>query len=382
MKKIIAASDSFKGSLGSMDVARAIERGVHRVFDSCRVHRIAIADGGEGTVQALVDSLHGEVIAVRVHDPLMRPVEALYGIVDHGRTAVIEMAAASGLPLLAEGERNPMTTTTRGTGEMMVDALRRGCRRLLIGIGGSATNDGGTGMLEALGLRMLDGKGNALPGTGASLAGIESIDSSGALEELAGVEIVVACDVANPFYGPSGAAHVFAPQKGATAPMVEQLDGGLRRFAGVVERTFGIDVQSIPGAGAAGGLGGALAAVLGARMMPGIDMVLEATGFADLLEGADLVITGEGRVDAQTAMGKAPSGVLRAARRAGVPVIAIGGEVERSAALDGEGFAGVFPILPGPSTLARAMEPEFAAANIERTVMQLMIFARNICSRQ
>ncbi len=372
MKKIIVAADSFKGSLSSTAVASAVERGVHAVFPACEVRKVVIADGGEGTVGALVASLGGRIVTLTVSDPLMRPVEARYGVVDDGTSAVIEMAAASGLPLLTAGERNPLKTTTYGTGEMIAHALRAGCRRFLVGIGGSATNDAGTGMLAALGFRFLDAAGNALPGCGESLGKIETIDVSGMAEGLAEAQFTVACDVTNPFAGPTGAAYIFAPQKGADAQMVSRLDDGMHRFATVLQRYNGTDVQALAGAGAAGGLGGGFAALLGARLVPGLRMVLDALGFDALLQGADLVITGEGKLDAQTAMGKAPRGVLDAAAAAGVPVVAIGGAVEQAAALNAQGFAAVLPILPGPATLAEAMEPGFAAANIERTVTQVM----------
>ncbi len=265
MKKIILAADSFKGSLSSRQVAAAMERGIRAVFPDCAVHAVSVADGGEGTVEALVESLRGEFVTATVHDPLMRPVEARYGVVDDGRTAVIEMAAASGLPLVEPKLRNPLNTTTYGTGELIADALSRGCRRFRIGIGGSATNDAGTGMLQALGYRFFDAEGNEVGQGGRILERIARIDDRARRPELAEAAFTIACDVTNPFSGPQGAAHVFAPQKGADEAMVAELDRGLRHFAGVIEQKTGENIDGYPGAGAAGGLGGAFKAILGAE---------------------------------------------------------------------------------------------------------------------
>ncbi|MBR5138308.1 MAG: glycerate kinase [Alistipes sp.] len=371
MKRITVAIDSFKGSLTSHEVACAFERGFHREFPQAEVCKVSVADGGEGTVEALVQTLGGEQVRIVASDPLMRGVEVCYGIVDGGRTAVMEMSAASGLPLLAIEERNPLKTTTYGTGEMIADALARGCRKFLVGIGGSATNDAGVGMLRALGFRFLDAEGQELIGGGEILAQIASIDDSGALEALREAEFVVACDVTNPLYGPEGAAYVFAPQKGADAAMVEQLDGGLRNFAEVVKRYNGEDVASLPGAGAAGGLGGGFKALLGARLERGIEMVLSAMHFDDIIAGSDLVVTGEGRLDSQTVMGKTPSGVLRAACKQGIPCIAIGGAIEYCKELAESDFAAMFPVVSGPMPLERAMQKDVAEANVERTATQI-----------
>ena len=371
MKKITVAIDSFKGSLASYEVACAFERGFLREFPQAEVRKVSVADGGEGTVEALVQTLGGEQVRIVASDPLMRGVEVCYGIVDGGRTAVMEMSAASGLPLLAPEERNPLKTTTYGTGEMIADALARGCRKFLVGIGGSATNDAGVGMLRALGFRFLDAEGCELVGGGEILDKIATIDDSGALEALRESEFVVACDVTNPLYGPEGAAYVFAPQKGADAAMVEQLDGGLRNFAEVVKRYNGEDVASLQGAGAAGGLGGGFKALLGARLERGIEMVLSAMRFDDIIAGSDLVVTGEGRLDSQTVMGKTPSGVLRAACKQGIPCIAIGGAVEYCKELAESDFAAIFPVVSGPMPLERAMQKDVAEANVERTATQI-----------
>ena len=371
MKKITVAIDSFKGSLSSHEVACAFERGFRREFPQAEVCKVSVADGGEGTVEALVQTLGGEEVRIVASDPLMRGVEVCYGIVDGGRTAVMEMSAASGLPLLAPEERNPLKTTTYGTGEMIADALARGCRKFLVGIGGSATNDAGVGMLRALGFRFLDAEGQELVGGGEILDKIATIDDSGALEVLHEAEFVVACDVTNPLYGPEGAAYVFAPQKGADAAMVEQLDGGLRNFAEVVKRYNGEDVASLQGAGAAGGLGGGFKALLGARLERGIEMVLGAMRFDDIIAGSDLVVTGEGRLDSQTVMGKTPSGVLRAACKQGIPCVAIGGAIEYCKELAESDFAAMFPVVSGPVSLERAMQRDVAEANVERTATQI-----------
>lgn len=371
MRRITVAVDSFKGSLSSREVADAFEKGFKRVFSRCEVRKVSIADGGEGTVDALVEMLDGEEVVLEVSDPLMRPIKARYGVVDGGRTAVMEMSAASGLPLLKVEERNPMKTTTYGTGEMIVDALKRGCRNFLVGIGGSATNDAGVGMLRALGFRFLDAEGRELVGGGEILERIVTIDDSGVFEELSEATFTVACDVTNPLYGPAGAAYVFAPQKGADAAMVERLDVGLRNFAEVVKRYNGERIAALPGAGAAGGLGGGFKALLGARLERGIEMVLTAMQFDKIIEGSDLVVTGEGRLDRQTVMGKAPSGVLRMARKMNIPCVAIGGAVEMCDELAESDFVAMLPILSSPMSLERAMETEVAMANVERTAMQI-----------
>ena len=372
MKSITIAIDSFKGSLSSALVAEAAEHGIRAVLPNCSVQKISIADGGEGTVEALVETLQGEIIEITACDPLMRPITVRYGLVDGGSTAVIEMSAASGLPLLTAGERNPWLTTTYGTGEMIADALRRGARRLLIGIGGSATNDAGMGMLEALGYKFYDTDGTLLTGCGGNLSRVARVDDSEAMPALKECQITVACDVKNPLYGPTGAAYVFAPQKGADAEMVERLDAGLKNFASVVSTHFGGNAELREGAGAAGGLGYCFSALLGARLQSGIDMVLEAIDFAKRIEQSDLIITGEGRIDSQTVMGKAPSGVLNAATAQGIPVVAIGGAVESSEALRQSKFAAILPIVAGPVSLDEAMREEVAAANVSRTIEQIV----------
>lgn len=371
MKKITVAVDSFKGSLSSREVAEAFEAGFKSQFPDCEVVKVSIADGGEGTVDALVETLDGQFIEAQVADPLGRKISARYGVIDGGHTAVMEMSAASGLTLIAPEERNPLLTSTYGTGEMIVDAIKRGCRKFLVGIGGSATNDGGTGMLRALGFRFLDAEGNELIGGGEILERIDQIDDSAAHVELADCEFIVACDVTNPLYGPEGAAYVFAPQKGADAAMVERLDRGLRNYARAIEQFNGVEVASMAGAGAAGGLGGGFKALLGASLERGIDMVLSAMQFSKIIAGSDLVITGEGRIDRQTTMGKAPSGVLREATAQGIPTIAIGGAVQPCKELEQSGFTAVLPIVAGPVALEVAMQRDTAMENVRRTATQI-----------
>ena len=373
MNTILLAFDSFKGSLTSREVADAFEEGVRSVLPDCVVKKVCLADGGEGTAEALVGTLGGKWIEVEVSDPLMRPIRACYGVVDEGQTAVIEMASASGLTLLTEEERNPLKTSTYGTGQLIADALKRGCRKLLIGIGGSATNDAGTGMLSALGFRLFDAEGMSLAGCGESLERIATIDSSHILPELKTVDIRVACDVTNPFCGPQGAAYIFASQKGADRQMVEQLDRGMHHFAEVIREYNKVDVTNISGAGAAGGLGGAFSALLGARLCRGVELVLDALHFEELLTGCDLVVTGEGRIDRQTLMGKAPMGVLKAATHQAIPVIAIGGSIEQSPELEQSGFSSILSINEEGLPLYLAMRPDVARENVRQTGRKLFL---------
>ena len=375
MKKIVVASDSFKGSLTSREISTIVAEAVSEVFPDCQTVCLEMADGGEGTIDALCRALGGSRIEATVSDPLGKPVVSEYAIVNvpgEGPTAVIEMSKASGLPLVPEGLRNPMLTTTFGTGELILDALGRGCKHFLIGIGGSATNDGGTGMLATLGWRFLDSAGNELPPVGASLGKIESIDSSGKNPALDGCSFVTACDVDNPFCGPDGAAFVFAPQKGAGPEEVILLDKGLESFSSVIRKSTGVDVKDIPGAGAAGGLGGALLAFLGARLTPGAEMVLEAIGFDSLAEGADLVITGEGRMDFQTLKGKAPLCVLRHATRLGIPTISLAGIISDQDLLSGLGYKDILCINPPGLPHKTAMQSAVARRNLYSTVFDFL----------
>lgn len=329
MRKIMIAPNAFKGSLTAWEAACCIERGLKTVWPNAHYLKIPLADGGDGTVLAVVAATHGKLMHATVHDPLGRPIKAAWGLTGNGATAVIEMATASGLALLTPRERNPMVTSTVGTGELIRAALRRGVRKILIGIGGSATNDGGMGMARALGVRFLDRRGHDLPEGGGALPQLARIDMQGLDRRLraGNVELELACDVTNPLTGPHGASCVYGPQKGATPRMVAQLDAGLGHLAAIIQRDLGKTVEHVPGAGAAGGLGAGLLAFLGARPRSGVDILLEVTDLPRQLRGCDLVITGEGRLDVQTISGKAPGGVAKAAKSLEIPVLAICGSV-------------------------------------------------------
>ena len=381
MKKIIVSPDSFKGSLSAPEVANAIEEGIINVFPDCETIKIPIADGGEGTMETLVSALGGEKVKLRVHNPLMQLIEVEYGLVNDGKTAIIEMAIASGLTLLSDEEQNPLLTTTYGTGEIIKDALKRGCRSFLIGIGGSATNDAGTGMLKALGYRFLDLNGKETDGTGKSLHSICSIDEANVIPELKKAHFIIACDVNNPFSGSNGAAYVYAPQKGADKQMVIELDEGLENFRKLIEKEKTLNLNNIQGSGAAGGMGGGFVAFLNAQLKPGIEMVLEAVDFEKHLHNAELVITGEGKLDKQTGMGKAASGILDAANKCDVPVIALGGCVENVECLNKRGFISAFSISPSPMSLEDAMQKDNARRNIEQTTEQIMRTIRQFQNR-
>ena len=372
MKKIVVASDSFKGSLTSRQVADAVEQGIREVYPECEVVKLNVADGGEGTMDSLRSTLGGRWVNAKVEDPLGRRMNSAYVILNDGRTAVIDVSAASGLTLLKPEERNPMKTSTYGTGEMIADALERGCRRIMMGIGGSATNDGGMGMLSALGFRFLGRDGLMLQGIGESMAKVWSIDDSQVLPAVHEAEFIVACDVDSPFCGPSGAAYVFAPQKGAGPRMVAELDMGMCHFAEVIKRVLGKDVKDVPGAGAAGGLGGAFIAFLDARLERGVEMVLDAIGFDAIISGADLVITGEGRVDCQTLTGKTPYGIMKRASRKGIRTVVIGGTVKIDDGDDFSEFDTVYPVTPPDMPLEEAMKPEIAEANICAAIVEIM----------
>lgn len=372
MKKIILAFDSFKGSAGSLDIARTAKEAILKECPLCDVITFPIADGGEGTTEAICTGLNTDKVSSSAHDPLMNPIEVTYGVTKDGTTAVLEMAAASGLPLVPDALRNPMNTSTYGTGEIILDALNKGCRRFIMGLGGSATNDAGIGMLSALGIRFLDKSGNILEPKGKNLIHIASVDDSSLHPALQESSFTIACDVNNPFYGPQGAAFVYAPQKGASPDEVAALDKGLQHYAAVIEKQKEMDITSIPGAGAAGGMGGGLLPFLRATLKPGIDTILDILHFRESLRGADLVFTGEGKLDAQTAMGKALGGILRTAREQHVPVIALGGGVEATTQLNEMGFTAVLSIQPAPVSLDKAMQKEFTLDNIERTVIQLI----------
>ncbi len=358
-----------KGSLTSVQVAEAISQGIKSVIPSADIVSVPIADGGEGTTKALVTALHGHEVEVRVHSPLGAEVTAHYGIV--GDTAIIEMAQAAGLELIPPQLRNPMKTTTRGVGEMILDALNCGCRHIIMCIGGSTTNDGGMGMLTALGSRFLDINGRQLPGIGASLAKVASIKLERLDPRIKDCHIEVACDVDNPLYGPDGAAYIFARQKGADDKMIAALDRGLRNYGLILNKFTGIDIASMPGAGAAGGMGAGLLALLHAQLLRGIDLVLDAVDFDHIIKGSDLIITGEGHIDAQTLNGKAPLGVLRRGQRAGVPVIAVAGALSDEAELLHAGFSAIFPIADPSLDLAHNMDPTIATTHLIATATHI-----------
>lgn len=380
MSKIVIASDSFKGSLSSLEVAHAATAGIRRVFPDSEIICMETADGGEGTSATLTRTLKGTTVTATVSDPLGRKIKAEYGIADveGKKTAVMEMSQASGLTLLSASERNPLLTSTYGTGEMILDAIGRGCRRFLIGIGGSATNDGGTGMLEALGFRFMDTKGQKITGLcGANISMIASIDGSMVPHEVLESEFIIACDVETPFWGPEGAAAVFGPQKGATPDTVAILEEGMQNLGKVVMRDLGIDLSTVKGSGAAGGLGGAFHAFLNARLRSGIDIVLDAVGFDDAIRNADLIITGEGKIDSQTSRGKVISGITARAKKHGIPVIAIAGIVDMDEdSIKRSGLTAVCAIVPRPqneSDLEHAMRPEVALHNISETVAKALV---------
>lgn len=350
--RIVIAPDSYKGSVSALCVAQAIERGVQRVFRNAEIFKAPIADGGEGTVEALVAATSGTFCQTAVTGPLGETVIAQWGLLGDGATAVIEMAAASGLPLVAPDRRDPRITTSRGVGELIRAALDRGLRRLIIGIGGSATNDGGAGMAEALGARFLDAAGASLPPGGAALNRLAAIDLSGLDPRLRETQVQVACDVDNPLCGPRGASAVYGPQKGATSAMVAELDAALRRYGRIAARTFGRDVTEQPGAGAAGGLGAALLWFANARLQPGIGIVIEAAGLRDRIRRADWVITGEGATDDQTAFGKAPVGIAKVAQEFGVPVVCLSGGLGRDyQTIYASGIDAAASTTPRPMTL-------------------------------
>lgn len=380
--KVVVAIDSFKGSLSSLHLGNTIEKGIKKVYEDAVVKKVAIADGGEGTVEALVEGTGGSFVEVEVMGPLMKPTIARYGIMGDGKTAVMEMAEASGLPLVAVEERNPGLTTTYGTGEMIRDAILRGCREFLVGIGGSATNDGGLGMMNALGYRFLDKDGIELSGVGKNLEKVVSIDESKAMAELKECNFLVACDVDNPFYGPRGAAHVYGRQKGADDRMVEELDRGLMTFARTIEEKLGKNIKDLAGAGAAGGLGGGFVAFLDGKLEPGIDIILEKVELAKEIEDADFVITGEGRIDFQSVMGKAPTGVSKLCKKYGIPVIAIAGSVADDANVTHDyGIEAIFSTINYPIELADAMNSTRAEIFVEKNIEEIFRLIK-VCEKK
>ncbi len=356
MKKVVLAPQGFKGSLAGMEIAAAMERAVARVWPAATTVPVPVADGGDGTLRALVDASGGRIEVANVTDPLGRPVLAQWGVLGDGRTAVIEMARSSGLALLGEDERNPLLTTTYGVGELMLAALDEGYRHLIVGVGGSATVDGGAGMAQALGAALLSEDGEALGRGGGALSRLARVDPSGLDPRLAETTVEVACDVNNPLSGELGAAVVFGPQKGADEEMVRTLAHGLRRFARVVRRDLGREVADVPGGGAAGGLAAGLVAFAGAHLRSGADLVLGAVGLDAKLDEADLVLVGEGRMDRSTVYDKAPVAVARRAKQRGIPVVAVVGSTgEGFEAVRDHGIDAVFSLVDGATTLEEAM---------------------------
>ena len=354
--KILIAPDSFKESMTAVAAAEAMARGVRKAAPEAQIGMVPMADGGQGTVATMVAATGGRIISAEVTDPLGKKIKAQFGILGDGRTAVIEMAAASGLMRVPRGRRNPLVTTTFGTGETIKAALGSGVKKIIIGIGGSATNDGGAGMAQALGAHLLNATGRDLPFGGAALAGLERIDASGLDPRLKNVELDVACDVTNPLLGEKGASAVFGPQKGATPETVKQLDAALAHYADILQRDLGKDVRNEPGAGAAGGLGAGLMAFLGARLRRGIEIVIDAVNLRERMKGCDLVLTGEGAMDRQTVFGKTAIGVAKVAQSLGIPVIAIvGGIGDGAEEVMSHGILAYFSIVNRPMTLEAAM---------------------------
>lgn len=370
--KVVVAIDSLKGSLSSMEAGLAIKEGVLAAQPDAEVIVKPLADGGEGTTDALIEGMNGERIDLTVTGPMHTPVDAYYGYLRETNTAVMEMASAAGITLVPDKEKNPLLATSYGVGEIIIDAIQRGCRNFIIGIGGSITNDGGIGMLKALGVRFLDEKGEDAGEGGQALAKVACIDLSGLNPLLKECHIQVACDVNNPLCGESGSTYVYGPQKGVTEDMKKTLDEAMAHFARVTSESLENDYMNTPGAGAAGGLGFAFLAYVGATLTPGIELILDAVGLEDELSGADVVVTGEGRLDFQTAMGKAPVGVARLAKKYNARVVAFAGSVTKEAtACNKEGIDAFFPILRGVCTLADAMDPVNARNNMIATVEQV-----------
>jgi glycerate 2-kinase len=365
MTVFVLAPDSFKESMTAKEVCMAMEKGIKKALPEAVCIQVPMADGGEGTVQSLVDATDGKIYPVTVTGPLGTPVEASFGILGDGETAAIEMASASGIQFVSKETKNPLITTTYGTGELVKAALDQGVRKIIIGIGGSATNDGGAGMAQALGVRLLDENGEELDFGGGALGRLATVDASGIDPRLEDTIIYVASDVSNPLCGEKGASHVFGPQKGATPEMVQTLDANLAHYAGVLKEQLGKDFIDFPGAGAAGGLGAGLLAFTSAELRRGIELVIDFTKLEDKVKMADFVLTGEGGIDFQTQYGKTPYGVARAAKKYGKPVIALAGYVGEVDVLYDKGIDAIFGILPKAMSLEEALVA--GQENIEKT---------------
>lgn len=370
--KAVIAIDSLKGSLSSIEAGNAIAEGIRRANDQNLTVVRPLADGGEGTVDALVYAMNGEMQEITVTGPLGIPVHCTYGIIRDTKTAVLEMSGAAGITLVSDEKKNPLHTTTYGVGEIIKDAISKGCRRFIVGIGGSATNDGGVGMLQALGYGFLDKEGKQIPFGAKGLEMLDSITDNGILPELAKCQFKIACDVTNILCGKTGCSAVYGPQKGATPEMIRQMDQWLGAYASLAQQTYPKANPDQPGTGAAGGLGFAFLTFTNADLESGIQIVLEETQLERYIKDADIVITGEGRLDGQTAMGKAPVGVARLAKKYGIPVIAFAGSVTKDASeCNKNGIDAFFPILRSITTLAEAMEPEHAKNNLTDTAEQV-----------
>lgn len=370
--KIVLAIDSFKGSLTSKEVEDIVSQELKDIAPDTNIVSIPIADGGEGFLSTIARNLPTQTHYTHAHNPCMEIIKAPYNISEDGETAYIEMAGISGLPLIRENQRNPMKTTSFGTGELIKDALDKGCRRFIIGIGGSATNDAGTGMLQALGFRFLDKEGNPLGQGGEILEKIASIDHTNQHPKLKNAHFIVACDVKNPFYGPHGAVHIFARQKGADDNAIASLERRMQRFAQLLMSHTGKDINAIAGSGAAGGLGGGMAAFLNCELKSGAEILLDISGFHKKSGKADLIITGEGKIDKQILMGKLPYHILQAGIKKGIPVIAIAGQVEDKDKLLHAGFDSIYQATPDSMNLKEAMKPEIAKENIRKTIKNIV----------
>lgn len=368
--KVVIASDKFKGSLSSNDVALAVEEGIKQVRPDCEIVKVAVADGGDGTAKTLVEAISGRWVDVSSIGPTGIPIDARYGII-HNDTVVIDIATASGLALLADSQKNPMLTTSIGTGIVIKKAIEDGYRKFIIGVGGSATNDAAMGLLSVLGFKFMDAEGQDMYPCGECLTKLVTIDKDNVMPELSECEFTILCDVDAHFYGQNGAAYLFGPQKGATDSMVTQLDNGLHNFANVVNCLYGKDIQKESYSGAAGGIAGGMWALLNAKLVNGTDDVLHLVGFEDVVSDADLVITGEGAMSRVSLIGKAPSGVCRIAAKYEVPTIAITGNVEDCDVLNDYGFLAVFPIVASPISLVQAISYEYAYQQVKRTICQL-----------
>lgn len=356
--KIVLAPDSYKNSLTAKQVAQSMKKGFAKVYPDAEFVNVPMADGGEGTVQSLVDARNGQMVTETVVNPLGNKTQAQYGLIDDGQVAVIEMAQASGIQFINQFTQNPYVTTTFGTGELIKSAIQKGAKTIIIGIGGSATNDGGAGMAQALGAHLLDDKGEELQYGGAMLKKLDHIDISEMLPELKDVKVVIASDVTNPLTGENGASHVFGPQKGANPEMVDFLDEALSHYADVLKRDLGKDLEQTPGAGAAGGLGAGLLAFTNSQMRSGVDIVVDYTGLKDIVQDADVVITGEGQIDFQTKFGKTPIGVAKATKAVNpnATIIAIAGSVgEKISELYPLGIDAIFTCVPGVEDLSKAI---------------------------